>query len=153
CASANTDAGFPAIDSLANPRRTRLQNPLTCIIAGSRRICDGWATKRKSMKPIEKSELYEHVTGFLKSKGVELKSGSYASGIQAGCSLLADAINLSQQGLSRAKVELDEKLDRVRQAIHEKTAPKTAPRSAKPANSTSAKPKARAQKPKKAKRA
>jgi len=105
------------------------------------------------MKPIEKNELYEHVSGFLKGKGVELKAGSYANSIQAGCSLLADAINLSQQGLTRAKAGLDVKLDQMRQAIHEKTAPKAAKRPAKPAQSANSKPKARAQKPKKAKRA
>jgi hypothetical protein len=87
------------------------------------------------MKPIDKDELYEHVSGFLKGKGVELKAGSYANGIQKGCTLLAEAINLSQKGLSRAKVEVDKKLDTVRQVIHEKTAPKTkaAAQTAKPA--------------------
>lgn len=109
------------------------------------------------MKTIEKRELYEHVTGFLKSKGVELKSGSYANGIQAGCSLLADAINLSQQGISRAKAGLDTKLDQMRQVIHEKTAPqngpKTAPKTApKAASSKAPKTKTQAPKAKKPKR-
>jgi hypothetical protein len=105
------------------------------------------------MKTIEKSELYEHVTGFLKSKGVELKSGSYANSIQAGCSLLADAINLSQQGISRAKAGLDTKLDQMRQVIHEKTAPQTAPKAAPQAASSKApKTKTRAAKAKKPKR-
>jgi hypothetical protein len=83
------------------------------------------------MNPIRKDELYENVSQFLKHKGIELKEGSYTKGIHAGCSLLADAINLSQTGLERAKVGLDKtrdgiekKLDRVRQVIHEKTAPK-----------------------------
>ena len=49
------------------------------------------------MKPIEKNELYQHVSEFLKGKGIELKAGSYATGIQTGCSILADAINLSQK--------------------------------------------------------
>ena len=30
------------------------------------------------MKPIEKSELYQHVNQFLKAKGVEIKDGTYA---------------------------------------------------------------------------
>jgi hypothetical protein len=83
------------------------------------------------MNPIQKDELYENVSQFLKQKGIELKEGSYTKGIHAGCSLLADAINLSQTGLERAKVGLEKtrngiekKLDRVRQTIHEKTAPK-----------------------------
>ena len=50
------------------------------------------------MKPIQKDELYEHLSQFLKAKGIEMKDGSYPRGIQAGCSLLADAINLSQKG-------------------------------------------------------
>ena len=77
------------------------------------------------MKPIQKDELYAHLGEFLKNKGIELKEGSYTKGIHAGCSLLADAINLSQSGLERAKAGLDKKLDQVRQVIHEKTAPKS----------------------------
>jgi hypothetical protein len=99
------------------------------------------------MKPIEKDELYEHLCGFLKSKGIELKEGSYTKGIQNGCTLLADAINLSQQGLSRAKVEVDKKLERMRQAIHEKTAPRSKPDTQAP-KPASAAPKAQAKKPK-----
>jgi hypothetical protein len=87
------------------------------------------------MKPIKRDEIYEHLSGFLKGKGIELTEGSYSSGIEKGCTLLADAINLSQKGLSRAKVEMDKKLDQMRQAIHEKTAPKSkaAAPAAKPA--------------------
>jgi hypothetical protein len=96
------------------------------------------------MKPIQKDELYEHVSGFLKAKGIELKEGSYAKSIQNGCSLLADAINLSQQGLSRAKVTVDKTLDQMRQVIHESTAPRTKsePQASKSA-SGSPKPKAK----------
>jgi hypothetical protein len=84
------------------------------------------AIESNNMKPIEKDELYEHLGQFLKSKGIEMKEGSYTKSIQAGCSLLADAINLSQAGIERAKTELDKNLERVRQVIHEKTAPKSA---------------------------
>ena len=76
------------------------------------------------MNPIQKDELYENISQFLKTKGIELKEGSYTKGIHAGCSLLADAINLSQTGIERAKTGLEKKLDQVRQVIHEKTAPK-----------------------------
>ena len=75
------------------------------------------------MKALEKDELYLHLQGFLKAKGVELSEGSYAQKIQKSCGLLSDAINTSQKGLSRAKVEIDKKLDQLRQVIHEKTAP------------------------------
>ena len=108
------------------------------------------------MKPIEKDELYEHVSQFLKAKGIEMKDGSYPKGIQKGCSILADAINLSQKGITQAKAQIDKNLDRMRQVIHEKTAPKTA---SKPSGSPKAKgprskvqePKPRSKKPPKAK--
>ena len=79
------------------------------------------------MKPIQKDELYEHLSGFLKAKGVEMKDGSYPKAVQKGCSILADAINLSQKGITQAKAQIDKNLDRMRQVIHEKTAPRTAP--------------------------
>jgi hypothetical protein len=78
------------------------------------------------MKQIRKDEIYNHLSQFLKGKGVELKEGRYTTGIHAGCSMLADAINLSQAGLERAKVGLERGVDQMRQAIHEKTAPKSA---------------------------
>lgn len=74
------------------------------------------------MKTLSKDELYQNLQGFLKAKGVELKDGSYTQKIQKSCALLSDAINTSQKGLARAKVEIDKKLDQVRQVIHEKTA-------------------------------
>ena len=76
------------------------------------------------MKPIQKDELYEHSRQFLKAKGIEMKDGSYPKAMQKGCSILADAINLSQKGITQAKVQIDKNLDRMRQVIHEKTAPK-----------------------------
>ena len=79
------------------------------------------------MKPINKSELYEHLGNFLKSKGIELREGDYAKRIQQGCTLLSEVINVSQSGLKRAKAEAEKKLDRMRQVIHEKTAPKPPP--------------------------
>jgi hypothetical protein len=76
------------------------------------------------MKQINKHELFQNLAEFLKSKGVDLKDGSYTKGIHAGCSFLADAINLSQAGLTRARVEIEKQLDQARQVIHEKTAPR-----------------------------
>ena len=75
------------------------------------------------MKTLERDELYQNLQGFLKAKGVELNEGSYSQKIQKGCDLLSDAINTSQKGLVRAKVEIDAKLGQLRQLIHEKTAP------------------------------
>jgi hypothetical protein len=93
------------------------------------------------MKPIQKDELYAHLSQFLKAKGVEMKDGSYPRGIQAGCSLLADAINLSQKGITRAKEEIDKNLDRMRQVIHEQTAPKPAAKAAAPGAKSARRPK------------
>ena len=93
------------------------------------------------MKPIRKDELYDHLAQFLKAKGVEMKDGSYPKAIQKGCSFLADVINLSQKGISQAKAGIDKNLDRMRQVIHEKTAPKPPPK-------VSASPKAKTQRPK-----
>jgi len=93
------------------------------------------------MKPIQKDELYAHLSQFLKAKGVEMRDGSYPRGIQKGCSILADAINLSQKGITQAKAKIDKNLDRMRQVIHEKTAPN-------PASKPGGSPKAKAQNPK-----
>ena len=79
------------------------------------------------MKKIEKDEIYEHLSQFLKSRGIEMRDGAYANHIQKGCSFLADAVNLTQQGLERAKTEMDKRLEQMRQVIHEKTAPKPPP--------------------------
>jgi hypothetical protein len=104
------------------------------------------------MKPLEKNELFEHLHGFLKDKGVELKEGSYAQGIAKSCGLLTEAINLGQKGLGRAKEEMDKKLDQMRQVIHEKTAPKataaaTPPPAPPPAKTSSPRKKAAAKPP------
>jgi hypothetical protein len=78
------------------------------------------------MKPIQKDELFQNLSQYLKTKGIELQEGSYTRKIHQSCTVLADAINLSQQGLEKAKAGIDRKLDQVRQVIHEKTAPKSA---------------------------
>lgn len=85
------------------------------------------------MTPLDKDELYQNLSGFLKTRGIELKEGSYAQGIQKSCGLLSEAINLGQQGLDRAKTGIDKKLDQMRQVIHEKTAPKQPTNAAPPA--------------------
>jgi hypothetical protein len=90
------------------------------------------------MKPLDKDELYQHLHGFLKTRGIELKDGSYAQGIQKSCHILAEAINLGHKGLGRAKDEMDKKLDQMRQVIHEKTAPKPPVMAASPTPPTEA---------------
>ncbi len=79
------------------------------------------------MKKIEKDELYEHLSGFFKRKGVVLAEGSYTQTIQKSCALLTDVLNCSQETLKRVKGEIDKRLDKVRQVIHQKSAPKPPP--------------------------
>jgi hypothetical protein len=90
------------------------------------------------MKKIKQDELFRNFSGFLKSKGVELKDGSYTKRLEKGCALLTDAVNFTQSNLRRVKSKMDVKLDQMRQVIHEKTAPKTPP--AKPAGASKDKP-------------
>ena len=79
------------------------------------------------MKTIDQNELYEHLCSFLKSKGIDLKEGSYPQRVRQGCGLLTDAINRTQRTASKAKAKVEKKLDVLRQCIHEATAPKASP--------------------------
>ena len=79
------------------------------------------------MKTVNKDELFENLSGFLKAKGIELKSGTYTRRIQSGCGLLADAVNATQTTVRRAKAKADQTLDHLRQSIHDATAPKPPP--------------------------
>lgn len=79
------------------------------------------------MKTIRTGELFQHLSTFLSAKGVELKEGTYVRRVQQGCDVLTKVINVSQSSLEKARKETGRKLDQVRQAIHEKTAPKAPP--------------------------
>jgi hypothetical protein len=76
------------------------------------------------MNKVERDEIFGNLKEFLKAKGIELQDGSYTQRIRRGCDLLTDTINVSGRALKQAKTAVDRKLDRVRQAIHDKTAPK-----------------------------
>ena len=75
------------------------------------------------MKQIKDGELFGHLSGFLKAKGIELKAGTYSQRIEQGCSLLSSAINTSQKGIKRAQAEAAKTIAEMRQVIHKKTAP------------------------------
>jgi hypothetical protein len=75
------------------------------------------------MNQIKKEELFGNLKVFLKSRGIELQEGAYTERIRQGCSVLADSVNLSQRAWGNAKEAVDKSLDRMRQAIHERTAP------------------------------
>ena len=96
------------------------------------------------MQTIKKDELFQNLGGFLKSKGIELKDGSYTMRIQQGCNLLSDAINATQKTVKKAKGQVDQALDQLRQTIHESTAPKSPPEPGQPRTAKrSAKPDAK----------
>ena len=76
------------------------------------------------MKQLDQNEIFQNLSNFLKARGIEIKDGSYAKGIEKSCGLLTDAINLGQESLGRAKAGLDKTVDNMRQVIHEKTAPR-----------------------------
>ncbi|MCL5096834.1 MAG: hypothetical protein M1608_04780 [Candidatus Omnitrophica bacterium] len=76
------------------------------------------------MKKIRKDDLYRHLTGYLKNKGIEFTDGTYAQRVRQGCEILAEVINFANQTVTKAKTEMDTRLDRMRQIIHDKTAPK-----------------------------
>jgi hypothetical protein len=112
------------------------------------------------MKTIKQDELFRSLSDFFKGKGIELKDGAYPQRIRRACNLLGDTINATQRTAKKAKVEVDKKLDQLRQTIHEATAPKPtatstpepaaakAPRTGK-ARPTHKRPPARAKRPKK----
>ncbi len=101
------------------------------------------------MKTIEKDELFQSLSGFLKAKGIELKEGVYAQRIRQACNLLGDAVNATQKTAMKAKDELDRNLARLRESLREKKAkapgpspaaasdpaPSPAPRTVKPKSS------------------
>ncbi len=92
------------------------------------------------MKTIKPNELFQHLGGFLKAKGIEFTDGVYAERIRKGCNLLSDAVNATQKTVRHAKVEVDKKLDQLRQTIHDATAPKPPQASPAPDSAPPSKP-------------
>lgn len=91
------------------------------------------------MTTIKQDELFENLSGFFRSKGVELKDGVYTQRIRQACDLLGEAINATQRTATNAKAQVDQTLDQLRQTIHEATAPRPqASEKAPPANSSAA---------------
>jgi ribosome-associated protein YbcJ (S4-like RNA binding protein) len=99
------------------------------------------------MKTIKQDELFQSLGDFLKLKGVELKGGAYAHRVRQGCNLLTDLINGTQKTVRQAKVEVDKKLDQLRQSIHEATAPKGAPAASAPGPAPAAAAKSKRSRP------
>ncbi len=72
------------------------------------------------MKPIEQGELYQHLSGFLKKKGVELHEGPYPGRIEQVCRLLTETINATQGTLERARKGMDRGFEQVCQVLKKK---------------------------------
>ena len=96
------------------------------------------------MQTIKKDELFHSLGDFLKSKGIELSDGSYATRIQKGCNLLSDVINGTQKTVQKTKAQVDQALGQIRETIHKSTAPKPPPApSEQPQAKKAAKPRAK----------
>lgn len=76
------------------------------------------------MKKLKKNQLYDHLNQFLKNQGMELSDGAIAGTLQKGCHYLTEAINLTQHSVETARSKVDGTVDRLRQKIHNGTAPK-----------------------------
>lgn len=79
------------------------------------------------MKTLKKNELLGHVTNFLKTKGIVLEDGSASTKLKTGCETITGIINQGNRSLKNVQKEVTAGVDKVRQVIHEKTAPAPTP--------------------------
>lgn len=77
------------------------------------------------MKKLGKDDLYQHIDQFLKEKGIEIRdSAPFGNNLKKGCQALTDAINGAQAALEKAHNRMDGGIDKMRDMIHKKTAPR-----------------------------
>lgn len=77
------------------------------------------------MKKLGKDDLYRHIDQFLKEKGIELRDAApLGRGLQKGCQAFTDAINSAQAALEKARNRMDGGIDKMRDIVHKKTAPR-----------------------------
>jgi hypothetical protein len=77
------------------------------------------------MKKLRQNDLFNHIDQFLKDKGIEIREAApLGSRLKTGCQLLTETINNAQGALGKARDHMDDHLDKMRNIIHEKTAPK-----------------------------
>jgi hypothetical protein len=101
------------------------------------------------MKKLRQNDLFKHIDQFLKDQGIEIREAApLGSRLKTGCQLLTDTINNAQSTLGKARDHMDDHLDKMRNIIHEKTAPKKA--SAAPPKKTKKKRQSKKSAPKKA---
>lgn len=86
------------------------------------------------MKKLGKDDLYQHIDQFLKDKGIDIQDAKpFGRSLQKGCQALTDTINGAQAAMEKARNRMDSGIDKMREIIHKKTAPRKkseAPKSA-----------------------
>jgi len=76
------------------------------------------------MKKLKPEDLFQHLNGFLKDKGVELAGSKRISqSLRRSCEKITQSINTANQAIRFAKKQVEAKLDQMRDAIHLKTTP------------------------------
>ena len=77
------------------------------------------------MKKLGKDDLYQHIDQFLKEKGIEIRDAApLGRSLQKGCQAFTDAINSAQAALEKARNRMDGGIDKMRDIVHKKTAPR-----------------------------
>jgi len=72
-------------------------------------------------KKLNKDALYHQLSDFLKGQGLPLSAGSMNNALKKSCEILTDAFNVTRNSLDRAKSQMEDTLDTVRNTIHEQT--------------------------------
>lgn len=95
------------------------------------------------MKKLGKDDLYRHIDQFLKEKGIEIRDAApLGRNLQKGCQVFTDAINNAQAALEKARNRMDGGIDKMRDIVHKKTAPRKKAKKAAPKSTPKRKKKA-----------
>lgn len=95
------------------------------------------------MKKLGKDDLYRHIDQFLKEKGIEIRDAApLGRNLQKGCQVFTDAINNAQAALEKARNRMDGGIDKMRDIVHKKTAPRKKAKKATPKSTPKRKKKA-----------
>ena len=99
------------------------------------------------MKKLGKDDLYQHIDQFLKDKGIDIQDAKpFGRSLQKGCRALTDTINGAQAAMEKARGRMDSGIDKMREIIHKKTAPRKKAKKATPKSASKRKKKSTATK-------
>lgn len=99
------------------------------------------------MKKLGKDDLYQHIDQFLKDKGIDIQDAKpFGRSLQKGCQALTDTINGAQAAMEKARNRMDSGIDKMREIIHKKTAPRKKAKKATPKSAPKRKKKSTATK-------